>query len=139
MSKKITDVEFKISFYTRVLLLYLIVFIILGSMCIYITIQLVNLYRKWRRRQNKFKQHTQLDVSEGSNASNFQFLKKSGDNVTDNELYENAKVVEEQSDYNFQNNLKSIVDKYKENVSKSCIKTDVDVDRAFIHKEYDNY
>jgi hypothetical protein len=139
MHKKITDVEFKISFYVRVLLLYFAVFIVLGSMCIYITIQLINMYRKWRRRQDKFKQHTQLDTSEGSGASNFQLLKKSGDNVSDNELYENVKVVEEQSDYDFQNNLKAIVDKYKENVSKSCIKTDIDVDRAFIHKEYDNY
>lgn len=138
MFNKLRDVEYKISLYTRLLLLYVVILVIMCAMSLFIIIQLVNLYKKWRRRQERFKQHTKLETSV-SHASTFQNLKRSGDDNTDDELYNNINIEQEEKGYDFEQNLKTIADKYRDNLSKSCSKEEPDPDRAFIDKTYDNY
>lgn len=134
------DIDRKISLYSKLLIIYSIATGIVITMCIYLLVRLFKLYKSWRKRQEKFKQHTKLDTSV-SIASNFQnMLVMNSGGTQDTEIYNN-KISEEIElpEYTFDKNLDSIVESYKTNMGQTCKNTNTDPERAFIQKEYDNY
>lgn len=145
-SPEVECLNSKIAIYSKMLVIYLISVIVLLSMSIYIIVQLTNLYKQWRKRQNRFEENIRIDTTSGNSTKFQSMLSMSVKNKDDDETYKNSGVSSNlENDYKFDENLNNIVEMYKQNVAsgKTCVVADnssnVDPARAFIRKEYDDY
>ena len=145
-SPEVECLNSKIAIYSKMLVIYVISLIVLLSMSIYLIIRLSKLYKQWRKRQDRFEENIRIDTTDGNSTKFQSMLSMSVKNKDDDEIYKNNGVSSNlEYDYKFDENLNNIVEMYKQNIAsgKTCLvknnSSNVDPDRAFIRKEYDEY